>query len=170
MTFTDYLIDSLLVLVVLVQIRERELTVRMLVLPFLIAGAAVALYLDGVPTAGNDLVLVAALGLTGGLIGLASGRTVLMRLGTNGAVLARSGWSSAVFWVLGMGSRFAFIFWMTHGGHQAIAGFSATHAITGAGAWTAALLAMAVLEVAGRSGILALRRRALAAAPAPELA
>jgi hypothetical protein len=36
-----------------------------------------------------------------------------MRGGPDGEVLARAGWASAFFWVLGMGSRFAFIFWIT---------------------------------------------------------
>jgi len=50
-------------------------------------------------------------------------------------VLARSGWASAFFWVLRMGSRFAFIFWITHSGAASIADFSVQHAITGS-AWT----------------------------------
>jgi hypothetical protein len=107
MSTTDYLIDSVLVLLVLLQIREQKLTTRMLVRPLIIVGIAVASYLNGFPTAGNDLVLVAAFALIGGLLGLASGQTVLMRRDVDGGVLARSGWASAFFWVLGMGSRSA---------------------------------------------------------------
>ena len=39
-----------------------------------------------------------------------------MRRGADGEVLARAGWASAFFWVLGMGSRFAFLVWISHGG------------------------------------------------------
>jgi hypothetical protein len=170
MTFTDYLIDSLLVLLVLMQIKERRLTTRAMVRPVVIVGVAVATYLHGIPTAGNDLVLVTVLGLVGALIGLASGQTVLMRRATDGGVLARAGWASACFWVLGMGSRFAFLVWITHGGASTIAQFSGSHSITSHEAWTVALLAMAVFEVCGRSLVMALRRQQLQVGGTPELA
>jgi hypothetical protein len=171
MTTTDYLIDSALVLLVLVQIKERALTTRALVRPLVILGVAVANYFHGIPTAGNDLVLVGALALLGALIGVASGQTVAMRRGSGGDVLARSGWASGFLWVLGMGSRFAFAVWIGNGGASTIARFSASHSITSGEAWTVALLAMAIFEVCGRTAVMAARRqRMMAAAVAPELA
>jgi hypothetical protein len=170
MTTTDYLIDSLLVLLVLLQVKERRLTTRALVRPLIIVGVAVVNYLHGIPTAGNDLLLIAVLALLGAAIGVASGQTVLMRRDAEGGVLARSGWASGFFWVLGMGSRFAFIYWISHTGAASIASFSAAHSITGGEAWTVGLLAMAVFEVVGRSLVQALRRTQLQTAAAPELA
>ena len=161
MTTTDYLIDSALVLLVLLQVKERTLTTKALVRPLVILAIAVANYLHGIPTAGNDLVLVGILALVGLSIGVASGQTVLMRCGRDGAVLARAGWASAFFWVLGMGSRFAFAVWFTHGGASVVGQFSAQHAITSGEAWTAALLAMAVFEVCGRTLVVAGRRHQL---------
>jgi hypothetical protein len=161
MTTFDYLLDTALVLLVLLQIKERPVTTRQLVRPLIIVAVAVVHYLDGVPTAGNDLVLVAVIGLLGACIGLASGWSMMLRRGPDGEVLGRAGWASACFWVLGMGSRFAFIVWMTHGGVGPITRFSAAHDITSAEAWTVALLAMAVCEVLGRTAVIALRRRAL---------
>jgi hypothetical protein len=79
MTFSDYLIDSALVLLVLLQLKARPLTTRTLVRPVVILGVAVASYFNGIPTAGNDLVLVGALALLGGVIGVLSGKTVMMR-------------------------------------------------------------------------------------------
>jgi hypothetical protein len=158
MTFTDYLIDSALVLLVLLQLKERPLTTKSLVRPLVIVSIAVVNYLHGIPTAGNDLVLIGTLALLGALIGTASAQTVRLRRGADGTVLARAGWASAFFWVLGMGSRFAFIVWINHSGMHSLATFSAQHHITGAEAWTVALLAMAVFEVAGRSALLAARR------------
>jgi hypothetical protein len=158
MTTTDYLIDSALVLLVLLQIKERKLTTQAIVRPMVIVGIAVANYFHSIPTAGNDLVLIAVLALTGLSIGVASALTVHMRGGDQGDVLARAGWASACFWVLGMGSRFAFLVWISHGGASSIASFSATHSITSGAAWTDALLAMAALEVVGRSLTMALRR------------
>ncbi|MGI8712408.1 MAG: hypothetical protein ACR2NR_04350 [Solirubrobacteraceae bacterium] len=171
MTTTDYLIDTALVLLVLTQIKERKLTTRTLIRPLVIVAIAAVNYLTGIPTAGNDLVLISILALTGGLIGVASGQTVIMRRNADGAVLSRSGWVSAFFWVLGMGSRFAFIYWISHSGAASLATFSTQHQITGSQAWTTALLAMAVFEVAGRSIVQALRRRELqATASTPQLA
>ena len=170
MTFIDYLIDSALVLLVLVQIKERPLTTRDLVRPIVILGIAVALYFHGLPTAGNDLVLVGVLALLGGTIGVLSGHTVRMRRADDGQILARAGWASAICWVLGMGSRFAFLIWITHGGHSAIASFSASHSITAGEAWTAALLSMAIFEVLGRTAVVALRRQQLQSDAVPELA
>jgi len=170
MSTTDYLIDSTLVLLVLLQIWERPLTTRTLIRPLLIVGIAVVNYLHGIPTAGNDLVLVGALALLGTTIGAASGQTVLMRRGSDGQVLARAGWASGFFWVLGMGSRFAFIYWITHSGRATLTTFSVQHSITSGAAWTVALLAMAVCETLARSLVMALRRHQLEGVYEPELA
>jgi hypothetical protein len=165
MTPLDYILDSALVLLVLIQIRERPLTTRTMVRPFIIVAIAVASYLHRIPTAGNDLVLVAVLAAVGGLIGAASGQAMIMRA-HDGAVLARAGFASAFFWVLGMGSRFAFLVWISHGGSSHLTSFSAQHSITSGEAWTVALLAMAVFEVAGRTLVMAARRQRLQATTA----
>lgn len=168
MSITDYLIDSALVLLVLLQIKEQTLTTRTLIRPLIFVGIAATIYLKGIPTAGNDLVLIAAVAVLGAAIGVASGLAVIMRPGADGRALIRSGWLSGFFWVLGMGSRFAFAVWISHGGISAIETFSAHHSITTGDAWTAALLGMAILEVCGRSLVLALR--AQLRAPVAEMA
>jgi hypothetical protein len=170
MTISEYLIDSALVLLVLLQIRERELTTKQIIRPVVTLAIAVVIYLHGIPTAGNDLVLAGALALIGGLIGLGSGYTVIFRRSDDGRVLFRAGWLSGIFWVLGMGSRFAFAYWASHGGSSSIASFSAHHSITGGEAWTLALLAMAVFEVLGRTAVLVVRRRELSSTPPMQLA
>ena len=170
MSITDYLIDSALVLLVLLQLKERKLTTQAIVRPLVILGVAVSNYFHAIPTAGNDLILISVLGLTGLTIGVASAVAVRMRRDDDGAVLAKAGWASAFFWVLGMGSRFAFLIWITHGGAPTIGSFSAAHSITSSAAWTDALLGMAVFEVLGRSLTLALRRRQLQAIGTPSLA
>jgi hypothetical protein len=160
MTFTTYLIDSALVLLVLLQIKEKPLSTKSLLRPLIIVGVAVASYFTSLPTAGNDLVLIVALGLFGLLIGTASGQaTIVRRRLSDGAVTARAGWLAGFLWVLGMGLRFAFAVWVSSSGAASVAQFSAAHAITGGAAWTDALLALAVAEVAGRTAVLAARRQ-----------
>ncbi|MGP0052948.1 MAG: hypothetical protein ACLPZR_29490 [Solirubrobacteraceae bacterium] len=122
----------------------------------------VCCYLHGIPTAGNDLVLAGITVLIGATIGFASGQTVIMRRGAARPALARAGWLSGFFWVLGMGSRMAFLVWISHGGSATIATSSAQHAITSSEAWTVALLGMAVAEVLGRTAVLAIRSRQIA--------
>ncbi|HLH66865.1 MAG TPA: hypothetical protein VKV27_14305 [Solirubrobacteraceae bacterium] len=165
MTITDYIFDSALVLLVLWQIRERPLTNASLARPLVAVCGAIALFLKAFPTAGSDLVLILALAALGAAIGVASGLTVIVRPGPDGRVLARAGWAAGALWVLGMGSRFAFAWWATHGGGEAIGRFSIEHQISGAPAWTAALLMMALLEVCGRTLALCVRRAQVAGAP-----
>lgn len=157
MSPSTYIIDSALVLIVLLQVKERTLTSRQLIRPLVILAIAVATYLHGIPSQGNDLGLAGVLAVTGGVIGIASGATVIMRRRPDGTTTFRSGWASGAFWVLGMGSRFGFAYWSSHGGVSSIASFSASHHITSAEAWTVALLAMAIFEVVGRTLVMAMR-------------
>jgi hypothetical protein len=170
MNFSDYILDSALVLLVLLQIKERPMTRKALIRPLVVLSIAVANYLHGIPTQGNDLILVGALAAIGGLIGVSSGFTAILGRRLDGVVTLRSGWLSGFFWVLGMGSRFGFAYWSSHGGVGSIASFSSSHQITSAEAWTVALLAMAVFEVCGRTLTLAARWRSMETAPAAALA
>jgi hypothetical protein len=168
MSITDYLIDSALVLLVLLQIKEKPLTTRTLVRPLVIVAIAVVSYFHSIPTAGNDLVLIAALALVGALLGVSAGQASFMRRREDGVVVLRAGWLAGFLWVLGMGLRFAFLVWInTNSGTASLASFSAAHSITSSAAWTDALLGMAVCEVAGRSALLAVRRRRYEVAPIP---
>lgn len=164
MSTTDYIIDIALILVVLLQIREHEITNRSLIRPLLILGVAFATYLRSVPTAGNDLLLAGVLTIVGVVLGIASGSTAIFGATPEGAVTVRSGWVSVSFWVLGMGSRFAFVYWITHSGSAWVVRFSMAHSISSSDAWTVALLAMAAGQVICRISVLALRRRARARA------
>ena len=157
MTTTDYLINAGLVLLVVFQIRERRVDLRSFVLPAVLAGLAAQHYLHSIPTAGNDLVLSVALASLGVILGTSSAFLTSMRVGSDGIVLARAGWLAAGLWVAGMGARMGFVLASEHGAHRAIAQFSAAHQITGAEAWTAALVLMALCEVASRLAALALR-------------
>jgi len=158
MSITDYLIDSALVLLVLLQIKERPLTTHSLIRPLVIVAIAVVSYFQSIPTAGNDLVLIGVLAAFGLMLGTAAGQSTFLRRREDGVVVARAGWLAGFFWVLGMGLRFAFLVWINHSGAASLRHFSATHSITSGQAWTDALLAMAVFEVLGRSGLLYLRR------------
>ncbi len=157
MTTTDWIIDLTLIGVVLLQIRERRLSIRLLLIPVGLSAWAAFAYLRGVPTAGNDLLLV-ALGLGLGVaLGSLAGVFTKVTSGPDGYPLARAGVAAAVLWVVGVGTRLAFQLYATHGGARSISDFSASHSITSTEAWVAALVLMAVGEALARTALLAYR-------------
>ena len=158
MTTTDYLINALFVLIVFRQARERELDRRSVIIPVAIIAYVAHLYVRSIPTAGNDLVLIAVLGTVGLALGVASGFATHVRAGENGLAVARVGWIAGALLIAGIGSRLVFAFAVSHGAHHTIASFSYAHEISAA-AWPVALVLMALLEVSTRIAIVQLRGR-----------
>lgn len=157
MTLTDYIIDLALIGIVVLQIRGRRLTGRALLLPVVLVAWAAKTYLHSIPTAGNDLILIGVCAATGITLGTAAGWLTRVTAGPDGSPIAKAGVAAAVLWVLGVGFRFAFQLYATHGGGRSIAHFSATHAITTDQAWVAALVLMALGEALARTAVLAAR-------------
>jgi hypothetical protein len=161
MSTTDYLINAVFVLIVVRQARERDLDRRSVIIPLAIVAYVAHLYVRSIPTAGNDLVLIGALGTVGLGLGVASGLATHVRAGEHGLAVARVGWIAGALLIAGIGSRMVFAFVVSHGERHAVASFSYAHHI-GAAAWPVALVLMALLEVSTRIAIVQLRgRRAL---------
>lgn len=158
MSTVDYVIDALLVLVIVRQVRAHELTSRSLLLPLVLLAVAAAIYVRPASVHGGGLALVAALIVLGALLGTISGAGDRMWSDPAGRLFARAGAVSVVAWVVGMGSRFAFVYYAYHGGARSVASFSARHHIGGAAVWTLALFLMAVGQVLARLATLHLRR------------
>ena len=157
MTFTDYLLDISLIAIVLLQIRGRRLTLRSLLLPVSITLWVLKSYLHGIPTAGNDLVLVIGAATLGVTLGVLSGYFTRVTADADGIPVAKAGAIAATLWVLGVGTRFAFQLYATHGGAASIARFSNAHSITTGEAWVAALILMALGEALTRTALVAYR-------------
>ncbi len=164
MSATDYIINAILVLLVLRQIRENRLGLTSLVLPVVLVGAAAAYYLRSVPTAGNDVAFDVVLAVIGATLGTLCALATHLRRGPDGAALARAGFAAAILWIIGIGSRIGFALWSSHGGAPAIERFSIAHSITSPSAWVAAIVMMALAEVLFRTAVLRLRARGLPAA------
>ncbi|HEY7009506.1 MAG TPA: hypothetical protein VH395_11235 [Jatrophihabitantaceae bacterium] len=169
MTFGDYVLDSVLVLIVLRQLRESRLDLKALLLPLGIAAVVGHSYLHSIPTAGNDLILIAGLAAVGVTFGAISGLTTRVRTDGGTHALVKAGWIAAGVWVLSMGSRMAFAIWASNGGGPALGRFSAAHHITSATAWTAALVLMALAEVLVRTGLLWVRAQRVLHTPDKQL-
>jgi hypothetical protein len=164
---TGYIINAILVLLVLRQIRETRLGLLNLILPVLLVAGAAAYYLRSIPTAGNDLALELTLAATGAVLGALCAVATRVRRGPDGVALARAGWIAAILWIVGIGARMGFAYASDHGGGPAVARFSVAHSITSADAWVAALVLMALAEVIARLAVLRLRARQLPAASVP---
>src|SRR3984957_18273266 len=120
MNASDYLINAVLVLLVLRQVRETRLTWQILLLPVLIVIGAACYYLRSVPTAGNDLLLDVTLAAAGATLGGLCALFTRLRRGAAGTPLGRAGWVAAIFWVVGIGARMGFAYAAGHWGGPAI--------------------------------------------------
>jgi hypothetical protein len=170
MDTTGYIVNIALVLLVVRQLRERRLDLRSLALPVVLVALAAANYLHSVPTAGNDAILDLVLATAGAAFGLAGGLTTHIRLGDDGVALGRAGFAAAALWIGGVGGRLAFAYATGHGLGPAVASFSVRHDITGAQAWVAGLVLMALADVGVRLAVLHARGRRLERTAVPALA
>ena len=166
MNINMYVINAILVLMVIRQIREHSLDLRALAVPVLAVGAAAVMFLHSVPGGGNDIALELLGVSAGAAMGAVGGLATRLRRGADGRPLGRAGALAASMWVAGVGARIAFAFAATHGAGPAIGRFSIAHHITGSNAWVAALVMMALADVLTRLVVVYLRGRRLAAAPA----
>jgi hypothetical protein len=162
-----YLINALLILLVVRQIREHQLDLRALAVPVLAVGAAAVRFLHAVPSGGSDITLDLACVSIGAAMGAIGGLATRLRAGVDGRPLGRAGVLAAGMWIAGVGARMVFYFAATHGAGPAIAAFSIAHHITGPAAWTAALVMMALADVLTRLVVVYLRGRRLTAQATP---
>ncbi|MGW5529337.1 hypothetical protein [Streptomyces xanthochromogenes] len=171
MTTTEWITDIALILVVFRQLREGRLDAKTFLIPLGIVGFVAYSYLDTIPTAGNDLVLIATLMAVGAVLGIAGGIYTRIRA-LDGHLMIKAGAVSAILWVVGMGARMGFQLWVEHGGGtDDVARFSLAHDITSSQAWVTAFVLMALTEVITRVATIYLRSRTRTAAalPAPVL-
>ena len=162
MNINMYVINAILVLMVIRQIREHPLDLRSLAAPVLAVGCAAVLFLHSVPTGGNDVVLELVCVSAGAVMGAIGGLATRLRRGADERPLGRAGWLAAGMWVGGVGARMAFAVAASNGAGPAIARFSVAHQITGSAAWVAALIMMALADVLTRLAVIYLRGHRLA--------
>lgn len=156
MTTTDYLINLLFVFIVFRQAHERQIDRRYFVIPIGLLIWVSSMYLHALPTAGNDLLLIAGLASVGIALGTVSGFATSIRRSEAGVAFARVGWLAGILLVAGISSRMVFAFALTHGLEPAVRSFSITNHITAA-AWPTAMVLMALCEVGARLSTVYLR-------------
>lgn len=154
----NYVLDAVLVLIVVFQVRGRSLSIRQLLLPVVIVAYFALNYLKTFPTAGNDVVMETSGAVLGAGLGVACGLTTRVFPRADGVPTAKAGFVAAAFWLFGMCGRLFFQVWVEHGGGAAVVGaFSSANDITSGAAWADCLVLMALAEVLGRTLVLVVK-------------
>ena len=134
----------------------RVLTRRRVTVPLLVVLAAGWFYLKDLPVAGHDGQLELAGLAVGILAGVVAAMTMRVRRQGN-TVTTTAGLGFVTVWFVVIGGRVAFAYGAEHWFSSAIGQFSLQHQITGAGAWTAAFVLMALSMVVTRLGVTGFR-------------
>ena len=166
MTTSDWILDIVLILVVLRQIRWSRIDLMTVLLPLGIVAFVAHKYLSPIPTGGNDMLLIGAFAALGIVLGVAGGLTTHLRT-DQGTVYVRAGFIAASLWIAGMGGRLAFALWSEHSGGPTLVRFSEQHQITSIQAWVSALILMVLCEVCTRVGTIVIRATVAKRATSP---
>ena len=162
MNTTQWLLNiGLLVFILGTNLGTRQLTRTRMVLPVLIAVAAGALFLGNIPTLGNDVALDFIGGGIGAALGILAGLLMRIEPTAGGRTISKAGVSYAALWILVIGARVAFAQSADGWAAQPVRQFSIDNHITGADAWTAAFIIMALAMVTSRVATTVLRAQAL---------
>ncbi|MGB7818287.1 MAG: hypothetical protein WBL35_06050 [Ornithinibacter sp.] len=157
MTTSQYFLNlTLLAWILSSNLGTRTLTRRRAALPLFVVAGAGWFYLKDLPGLGND----GRLELVGLLAGVAFGvlAAFTVRVHRDGErVLATAGAAFAALWVAVIGGRVLFAYGAEHWFSRGIGEFSRAHLITGADAWTAAFVIMALAMVLSRLAVTGIR-------------
>lgn len=161
MNLTQWILSiALLAWALLRNVGTRRITSLTFLVPTAIVAIAAAAFLVPLPSAGNDLALVGLFAAAGAALGVAASAVTRLHQDREG-IVATAGVGFASLWVVVIGARIAFAEWATGPGAPTVGAFSRDHLITGADAWTAAFVALALGMVLARTFALAVRTRQL---------
>ncbi|GAA5028000.1 hypothetical protein GCM10023258_23180 [Terrabacter aeriphilus] len=146
---------GLLLYILATNLGTRPVTKRRMLLPVVLVAVAAGFFLRDVPTSGNDGTLELLGIAVGAVLGVVAGLLVRVRQGADGRLHTEAGAPYAFLWVIVIGGRVLFAYGADHWFSRDIAAFSVEHQITGAGAWTAAFVLMALTMVLARVAVTA---------------
>lgn len=167
MTFSIWAFDFLFIALVVLQIRERPLTLVQILLPVVLVIWASIAFVHTIPTETNSRIVLGLALLVGAALGAAIGICTKVRM-VSGRVVTRAGVLAASLWIIVMGLRLVFQLWATGAGQEVLGRFDYENGISN-DVWPAALVLMAGATVVLRIVVLVARTRRLkrtAAAPA----
>ena len=171
MTTAEWILNCALLGWVLTRnLGTRPVTRSTYTVPLLVVVIAAGIYLRDIPGDGNDHAVELLGALAGVVFGLAATAFTRVSPGQGGHVVARAGVAFAAVWIVAIGGRIAFAELATHSWGPAVGRFSIAHQITGADAWRAAFVLMALAMVVTRVATTALRARRCRTASASQVA
>lgn len=166
MDWTDLAISLGLILLVLRQVRGKQLTPVSLLWPVGLVAWAAFDYLGVIPGYLSDWLFAVGLAALGLCLGVGCGLlTTVYR--EDDKVVARARPAAVALWIVGMGSRLAFGIVALHGGAEAIGRLSVHLDLHSENTWPTALILMALCEVLSRTALLLYRYRRVARAAPP---
>jgi hypothetical protein len=151
MNTTQYLLNAgLLAFVLWSNLGTHPVGRRRITLPLLLVALAAVVFLRHLPTAGNDVTLEVTGAAVGAVLGIVAAALVHVHRDSRGRLVMRAGGAYAALWVAVIGGRVLFAYGAHHWFPRTIGTFSMRHQITGADAWTAAFVLMALTMVVAR--------------------
>jgi hypothetical protein len=164
---SQYLLNlGLLGFVLVSNLGTKTLTRQRFLLPIVIVVAVGCWFLPDLPTAGHDAGLELVGAAVGAGLGIAAAYLMRVHRDPGGRLVATAGPAYATVWVVVIGGRMVFAYGADHWYPDTIARFSVSHQITGADAWTAAFVLMALTMVLSRVTVTALTAARVRTAPA----
>jgi len=137
----------------------RAVTGRRLLLPVVLVLVAGWFFLQDLSTTAGDARLELAGALVGVALGVAAAALMPVRRDGAGRIVTTAGVGYAVLWIAVIGGRIAFAYSATGWASRSVGEFSMTQQITGAAAWTAAFVLMALAMVLTRVAVTAAHAR-----------
>jgi hypothetical protein len=169
MNIEDWAISLGLIVLVLRQIRGKQLTPMSLLWPVALVVWAAFEYLGNVPGHASDWIFVVALGVIGLAFGIGCGALTKVYSNTK-VVMAKATGAAAALWIIGMAGRLVFGLFAENGGGSTIAKLSTQLNLHSDTTWATALITMSLCEVLSRTLVLLLRYRKVSATLKVELA
>ena len=150
---------ALLAFVLGTNLGTRTVTGRRLLLPVVLVLVAGWFFLQDLSTTAGDARLELAGALVGVALGVAAAALMPVRRDGAGRIVTTAGVGYAVLWIAVIGGRIAFAYSATGWASRSVGEFSMTQQITGAAAWTAAFVLMALAMVLTRVAVTAAHAR-----------
>lgn len=104
-TQTWMMIGAFLAIVLLTQIGRKEFTIRRAVLPFILCGITVYLFVEEIPTSGSNMAALTIMTVVGMIMGGLMLFTVKVEYGSDNKAYVTAGIPYLCLWIVGLGWR-----------------------------------------------------------------